>query len=78
MKNDKSKTTTLWSDKDIASELRMSASWVRKQRWLRRRGEDHVFRVDPVMIGKTPRYRHGDVQNWIEGLEGLPGVCNAI
>ena len=61
--------TAFWSDKEIASELRMSVSWVRKQRWLRRRGEEHVFTVDPVMIGKTPRYRQGDVIGWIEGLE---------
>lgn len=61
--------TSFWSDREIASQLRMSVSWVRKQRWLRRHGDDHVFTVDPVMIGKTPRYRQGDVLSWIEGLD---------
>ncbi len=70
--------TLFWSDKEIASELRMSVSWVRKQRWLRRREEEHVFTVDPVMIGKTPRYRHGDVQTWIEGLEEPRETGNAV
>ena len=68
MKNATSETGSFWNDKDIASELRMSVSWVRKQRWLRRHGADHVFAVDPVMIGKTPRYRQGDVQSWIDAL----------
>ena len=72
------KDTSFWSDKEIASELRMSVSWVRKQRWLRRRGEEHVFAVDPVMIGKTPRYRHNDVQSWIEGLEEPREACDAV
>lgn len=72
------KDTSFWSDKEIASELRMSVSWVRKQRWLRRRGEEHVFTLDPVMIGKTPRYRHSDVQSWIEGLEEPREACDAV
>lgn len=61
--------TVFWSDKEIASQLRMSVSWVRKQRWLRRRGEDHVFTVDPILIGATPRYKQTDVLGWIESLE---------
>jgi hypothetical protein len=64
------KSTLFLSDKDIASELRMSVSWVRKQRWLRRHGREHVFTVDPVLIGSTPRYRHSDIQTWMEGLNG--------
>jgi len=61
--------TVFWSDKEIASQLRMSVSWVRKQRWLRRRGEDHVFTVDPILIGTTPRYKQIDVLGWIENLD---------
>ena len=60
--------TIFLSDKEIASELCMSRSWVRKQRWLRRCGEDHVFTVDPILIGKTPRYRRDAVEAWINGL----------
>ena len=62
--------TTFINDKDIASELCMSRSWVRKQRWLRRHEKEHVFTVDPVMIGSVPRYRYGEVQAWMEALEG--------
>ena len=60
--------TIFLSDKEIAFELRMSRSWVRKQRWLRRCGEDHVFTVDPILIGNTPRYRRDEVEAWINGL----------
>ena len=60
--------TMFWNDKRIAAELKMSVSWVRKQRWLRRHGNDHVFDVEPVMIGKVPRYRHSDIQEWIDNL----------
>jgi hypothetical protein len=66
---DNSRSTLFWSDRDIATELRMSVSWVRKQRWLRRHGKDHVFAVDPVLIGNIPRYRQSDVQNWMDGLK---------
>ena len=60
----------LLNDKDIASELCLSRSWVRKERWLRRHGKEHVFTVDPVMIGSVPRYRNDDVQAWMEALNG--------
>jgi len=60
------------NDADIASELCLSLSWVRKQRWLRRHEMEHVFTVDPVMIGSVPRYRNDDVQAWMEGLQA-PG-----
>ena len=62
--------TIFVSDKEIASELRMSLSWVRKQRWLRRHEKEHVFTVDPVMIGSVPRYRNQDVREWIDALDG--------
>ena len=58
------------NDKDIASELCLSCSWVRKQRWLRRHEKEHVFTVDPVMIGSAPRYRNQDVREWIDALDG--------
>ena len=58
--------TQFWNDKEIATQLKLSLSWVRKQRFLRRHGKEHVFTVDPVMIGSVPRYRHEDVQAWIE------------
>ena len=58
------------SDKRIAERLDLSASWVRKQRWLRRHGHEHTLDIDPVMIGGSPRYRLSDIQNWVENLGG--------
>jgi len=66
------------NDKDIASELSLSPSWVRKQRWLRRHEEDHVFKVDPVMIGSVPRYRRQDVQEWIDTLRNQRGARHEV
>ena len=59
----------LLADKDIAKMFGMSASWVRQERFKRRHGEDHSFTVDPVMVGKCPRYRATDVRKWYEGLK---------
>jgi hypothetical protein len=56
----------LWSDRDLASFLRMSGSWVRKQRMLRRAGEPHVLTVDPIMVGSSPRYRVSAIAAWLE------------
>ena len=58
----------LIDDAEIARLLSMSRSWVRKQRFLRRRGLSHVFDIDPVMIGSVPRYRLEDVLAWISAL----------
>jgi len=60
--------STLMSDDDIALHLSLSVSWVRKQRWLRKRNEDHSLTIDPVHIGKTPRYRTEDFQAWLDDL----------
>ena len=57
------------NDADVAAELCLSRSWVRKQRWLRKHDMDHVFELDPVMIGSVPRYRKDDFQTWMEGLQ---------
>ena len=62
----------LVNDAEIARLLCMSRSWVRKQRFNRRRGLLHVFDIDPVMIGSVPRYRLEDVRAWISAL-GIAG-----
>ena len=62
----------LVDDACVAGLLSMSRSWVRKQRFLRRRGRPHVFDIDPVMIGSVPRYRLEDVLAWIRAL-GIAG-----
>ncbi len=62
----------LVDDAYVAKRLSISRSWVRKQRFLRRRGLPHVFDIDPVMIGSVPRYRLEDVRAWISAL-GIAG-----
>ena len=65
-------TYRLIGDGEVAKLLSMSRSWVRKQRHLKRRELPHVFNIDPVMIGSSPRYRLDDVIAWIEAL-GISG-----
>ena len=60
--------TRLLNDRDIACSLSVSTSWVRKQRFLRRKGEAHMLTVDPVLIGSSPRYRQDEIETWIESL----------
>lgn len=53
------------SDKDVAIILSISPSWVRKQRFLRNKNEPHVLDIDPVYLGKSPRYRSNEISEWI-------------
>lgn len=55
-------------DKEVARLIGMSPSWIRVQRWKRRKGVEHTFTVDPVLIGTSPRYRAEDVNSWIDSL----------
>ncbi len=64
--------SVLISDADIASLLCMSRSWVRKERFNRRRGLPHILTIDPVMIGSAPRYRRSEVMDWVESLAKEP------
>lgn len=57
------------SDKDIAQILSVSPSWVRKQRHLRNKDGDHIFKVDAIYIGTSPRYLASDLFAWLEGLK---------
>ncbi|MBL1146214.1 MAG: DNA-binding protein [Proteobacteria bacterium] len=58
----------LLSDKDLAEMFGMSASWVRQQRFKRRNGDEHSLTIDPVMVGRCPRYRANDVKKWMDSL----------
>ena len=60
----------LLADADIANHLRVSRSWVRKQRFNRRHDLPHVLDIDPVMIGSLPRYRASDMTRWLAKLTG--------
>lgn len=58
----------LLSDKDVANIIKLSPSWIRKQRYLRKNNQEHVFAVDPVLVGESPRYRQTDVFLWLQQL----------
>ena len=55
----------LYADADLSVTLRISRSWIRKQRMYRRHGLPHCLTIDPVMIGSVPRYRASDVEAWL-------------
>lgn len=55
-------------DLDISRQVRLSRSWVRKQRLLRRNGLPHSLTIDSVNIGRCPRYRAEDVKAWLLSL----------
>jgi len=44
----------LLSDADLACVIKMSRSWVRKQRMLRRAGLPHELALEPIMIDRAP------------------------
>ena len=64
----------LLRDLDIARLASFSCSWVRKQRMLRRRGQPHHLDIDPVGIGRCPRYRASDVRAWLERITARPAA----
>lgn len=55
----------LLSDKDVAKLLSVSPSWVKCQRYKRKKGLDHTLNVPPVFIGTMPRYRQEDIDKWL-------------
>lgn len=57
-----------YSDKDVASRLNLSASWVRGQRHKRRHGQTHILTVDPRYIGSCPRYVRDEIETFILAL----------
>lgn len=65
-----SKEYQLMNDRDVSRITAMSQSWVRRQRMMRRQGLEHVFDIDPVMLGSSPRYRQSDVDSWLSRLGG--------
>ena len=58
----------LISDADIAKSLSVSKSWVRKERFNRRRQLPHVLDIDPVRVGSLPRYRATEYRDWLKRL----------
>ena len=56
-------------DKEVARLIGMSPSWVRVQRWKRRSEQEHIFNIDPIMIGASPRYRAEEIEAWVASLE---------
>ncbi|HEV2533327.1 hypothetical protein [Phenylobacterium sp.] len=60
--------TQLYNDRQVAAFLGVSTSWVRLQRFNRRHGKPHVFNLDPVLVGSSPRYVRRDVDEFVVGL----------
>ncbi len=56
----------LIDDEYIAKYLRVSRSWIRKQRFRRRHALSHIFNVDPIYIGSLPRYSLQEVLAWVQ------------
>jgi hypothetical protein len=54
----------LLSDEDIARILKVSRSWMRQQRFKRRRHEPHFLDIDSVNVGGLPRYRLSDFEDF--------------
>lgn len=66
----------LVSDRDIAGFLSISKSWVRKERFCRRHGLKHTLTLDPVMIGRSPRYRLAEIRAWLEQQAAKTGEAS--
>jgi hypothetical protein len=65
-------TCLFFNDNEIAALLGMSASWVRGERFKRKNGKKHTLSIDPVYIGKMPKYHRSDIEDLIEDLSSLP------
>ncbi len=77
MKSQILNTPVLIDDVAVAALVSMSRSWVRAERFNRRHGLPHIFTLNPVMVGSSPRYRLEDVENWISCLaDGDQPVAN--
>ena len=63
-----SSNTRLVKDREVAEMTSMSQSWVRQERFRRRKGLHHVLNIDPVMIGNSPRYRIEDLEAFLTNL----------
>jgi predicted DNA-binding transcriptional regulator AlpA len=61
--------SALLSDAELAALLSISRSWIRKERMRRRSGLPHSLTIDPVMVGRCPRYRASDVRAWLENSQ---------
>lgn len=60
------------SDNNLATKLSVSPSWVRKQRHLRNKGEDHSLTIDAIYVGSSPRYKASEVNQWLDNLTTQP------
>lgn len=55
----------LLNDQSLADLLDVSIAWVRQQKSYRKNGKEHSLDVDPILIGKTRRYRLADIEMWL-------------
>jgi len=54
-----------YTDRDVARRLNVSPEWVRRQRFNRAHGLDHIFDLVPHHIGGCVRYVADEVEAWI-------------
>lgn len=57
-----------FTDKDVARKLNLSPSWVRGQRHKRRKGLDHILKVDARYIGSCPRYVRDEIEAFVDAI----------
>lgn len=74
LKRDINVTRMFICDKDVARLLGMSPSWVRGQRYKRRRGLDHFLQIDPCLISSAVRYRRTEVEALASAITADVGV----
>jgi hypothetical protein len=64
-------TSEFLCDAEIAQHLKVSKSCIRGQRYKRRHSHEHWLTIDPVFVGKCPRYVATDFYTWVNALEGI-------
>lgn len=69
MKNENNfKPDRYLSDREVSDILSVSTAWLRKQRYLRRNDLGHILEIDPVYLGRSPRYRESEITLWSDSL----------
>lgn len=57
-----------YNDADVAAKFRFSRSWVRGERHKRKHGQPHTLKVDPRMVGGSPRYLQSEIDEFMRTL----------
>ena len=68
LENNQTASETYLRDIEVAKLLNVSRGWVRKQRHLRRRKKEHSLNIDAIYIGRSPRYKASEINQWLNEL----------